>query len=132
MSKLQWSKSLSLAPASVQPDLCATPLSSNALVPMVDPGMTLDAVATPSPDAPELSKSDKAHFTKMRKVVEFKEMDMAALCSHSGIGACLKTMADDECNPTLLDGEHMVSTAGGTTAELVPRCTGTQVGAAQV
>ena len=94
------------APASVQPESCETPQSSNALVPMVDSGMTLGAVATPSPGNPELSKFDKPYLTKMMKVVEFKEMDMAALCSHSGIGACLKTMADDERNPILLDGEH--------------------------
>ena len=91
------------APGSVQPESCETPRSSNALVPMVDPGMTVDAFSTPSPVPP---KSDKSYFTKMMKVVEFKEMDMAALCSHSGIGACLKTMADDERNPILLDGEH--------------------------
>ena len=40
----------------------------------------------------------------MRKVVESKEMGMGALANTCGVGMALKTMADSEKNPILIDG----------------------------
>ena len=40
----------------------------------------------------------------MRKVVQWKTMEMGELCSTCGLGACLKTMADAEINPIVTDG----------------------------
>ena len=50
-------------------------------------------------------KALEKHFTTLRHVVEVEEMELDTLCASSGLGACLKTMADREHNPILQDGE---------------------------
>ena len=47
-----------------------------------------------------------SYFTAVRKVMEWKELQMGALCEVSGVGAALRAMADSEINPILAEGEQ--------------------------
>ena len=41
-------------------------------------------------------KQRASRFSALRKVVQWKELEIAELCEVSGLGACLKAMADSE------------------------------------
>ena len=73
------------------------------------------AAATPSPvvtgtiteyQTPVDSEQKRraSRFSALRKVVQWKELEIAELCEVSGLGACLKAMADSEVNPIITNG----------------------------
>ena len=73
------------------------------------------AAATPSPVVTGTIKEYKtpvdseqkrraSRFSALRKVVQWKELEIAELCEVNGLGACLKAMADSEVNPIITNG----------------------------
>ena len=58
-------------------------------------------------------------FVAMRRIVEFKEVDMGQLVTTVGLGAALKAMSDSEKNP-IADGTDNALVVGPTTGLLCP------------
>jgi hypothetical protein len=54
-------------------------------------------------------RRDPPEFKALRKVVEFREMDMGALCATCGLSAALTAMAAQEINPIVTHGESIIT-----------------------
>ena len=68
----------------------------------------LVACGTPASAQSEPEESEesarKKHFTALRQVVCFKEMEMGELSETCGLGAAIKAMAESEVNPIINEG----------------------------
>ena len=66
------------------------------------------ACGTPASAQSEPEESEesarKKHFTALRQVVCFKEMEMGELSETCGLGAAIKAMAESEVNPIINEG----------------------------
>ena len=62
-----------------------------------------------APETPAISHpftpTPRKEFTALRKVVEFKEMEVGELVARCGLSAGLRAMCDAEINPIVNDGE---------------------------
>ena len=90
----------------------ASPAPPQTLYPVSSPFTPNDGSANRSEalvaygSQPEESEecARKKHFTTLRQVVCFKEMEMGELSETCGLGAAIKAMAESEVNPIINEG----------------------------